>query len=213
MVLSDLTVAVATSAAARGPCPHAAYGCDAWPANHAREEHLRACPHGPCHCPGGDACGFVGSTAALLDHIAIAHDDWLCETLHPFLDTIVLRDGPNLVVSAGDADDDKYLFLLTVDRYSFCRAVSVVCIRPRSRAAREIKAVLEHQRSMFRRRSRDRCDRHDQRTDFTVACSDLSDHRRKRSYQLTVPDDVHGDGETYLMVGFRIVTIDATYDE
>jgi len=57
-------------------------GCDARPPYYAHEEHLLACPHAPCHCPGGEACGFAGSVAALLDHIASAHS-WPCETEPP----------------------------------------------------------------------------------------------------------------------------------
>uniref|UniRef100_A0A0D9WCY0 RING-type E3 ubiquitin transferase n=1 Tax=Leersia perrieri TaxID=77586 RepID=A0A0D9WCY0_9ORYZ len=60
-------------------CPHAAHGCAATPAYHELESHRDTCPHAPnCHCPG-DGCGFVGSTAALLDHFAAAAPhDWPC---------------------------------------------------------------------------------------------------------------------------------------
>ncbi|GJM94638.1 hypothetical protein PR202_ga11301 [Eleusine coracana subsp. coracana] len=56
----------------RVPCPHAAHGCEIKPTYHDREAHALACVHKPtCGCPG-EACGFVGSMAALqLDHIVV----------------------------------------------------------------------------------------------------------------------------------------------
>jgi E3 ubiquitin-protein ligase SIAH1 len=54
-------------------CPYAAHGCDATPPYHCRESHRQVCPHAPCHCPG-ESCGFIGSTAALLDHFVGEHN-------------------------------------------------------------------------------------------------------------------------------------------
>ncbi|XP_066380303.1 E3 ubiquitin-protein ligase SINA-like 10 [Miscanthus floridulus] len=56
----------------RIPCPYAAHGCDATPPYHGQESHRQVCPHAPCHCPG-ESCGFMGSTAELLDHFAGTH--------------------------------------------------------------------------------------------------------------------------------------------
>nr|CAB3460258.1 unnamed protein product [Digitaria exilis] len=86
----------------RAACPNAAYGCAATPPYHGREEHIRACPHPQCYCPG-EACGFAGSTAALRDHIASAHgwpyqrEPWSRSSFN-----MNLRDGFNFVVSAKD---------------------------------------------------------------------------------------------------------------
>ncbi|WVZ96370.1 hypothetical protein U9M48_042021 [Paspalum notatum var. saurae] len=107
------------------------------PAYHAREDHLRA-----CHCPG-EACGFVGSTAALLDHVSGAHG-WPVHTQHPGLlgtvAAVCLRDGFNFVVVADEHGHGRreHLVLLNVARHPFWRAVSVVCVCPRSAARLEL---------------------------------------------------------------------------
>ncbi|WVZ96345.1 LOW QUALITY PROTEIN: hypothetical protein U9M48_042000, partial [Paspalum notatum var. saurae] len=172
------------------------YGCGARPAYHAREEHLlRAAA--TCHCPG-DACGFVGSTAALLDHAASAHG-WHCGTVDPCWPIAILHDGFNLlVVSVGDKK--YYLFLVNVVRHPFCRAVSVLCIRPRSVAAEEIRVEIRYWTWKLQSTM------HHLRTDFIVACSDLSDALPdpNESYQLIVPKYVHGDDDPCLAVKFRI---------
>ena len=62
----------------RVPCPYAAHGCDATPPYHGQESHRQVCRHTPCRCRG-ESCGFIGSTAALLDHFACAHN-WPCTT-------------------------------------------------------------------------------------------------------------------------------------
>ncbi|WVZ96369.1 hypothetical protein U9M48_042020, partial [Paspalum notatum var. saurae] len=153
------------------PCPHAPYGCDATPAYHAREDHLRECPHAPCQCPVGEAsCGFVGSTAALLDHVAGAHG-WR-----------------RFFVVSDDADEHgrKYVFLLNVVRHQFCRAVSVVCIRPRAAATKKINFEL---RFKLDGDEGDPLVRHKQATEFKVEYSDLSDGLPdpNENFELIVP--------------------------
>ncbi|KAJ1261680.1 hypothetical protein BS78_09G048900 [Paspalum vaginatum] len=183
----------------RAPCPHPPYGCGTVPAYHAREDHLRACPHAPCHCPAGEAsCGFVGSTAGLLDHVASAHG-WPCftqppgsRTDYPVLETALnleLHDGFQFVVSS-DADEHgrKYVFLLNVVRHQFCRTVSVVCIRHRAAATKEINFKL-HCLLRYGAEEGDRLVGHTQTTGFKVECSDLSDGLPdpNENFQLIVP--------------------------
>ncbi|XP_051212880.1 E3 ubiquitin-protein ligase SINA-like 10 [Lolium perenne] len=62
----------------RGSCPNATYGCAARVLYYDLHAHLLDCPHAPCHCPR-EACGFVGSTSALLDHFVGTHK-WPCIT-------------------------------------------------------------------------------------------------------------------------------------
>ena len=84
----------------RSPCPHAAYGCDATPVYHAGEEHLRQCPHAPCHCPAGDGCSFVGSVTTLVEHLTAAHS-WPCtaEDRPGYTFDVNLRDGFNFLTA------------------------------------------------------------------------------------------------------------------
>ncbi|KAK3140704.1 hypothetical protein QOZ80_5AG0404630 [Eleusine coracana subsp. coracana] len=69
----------------RVPCANAAYGCNAKLIYYDLAGHVQVCTHAPCHCPAGEACGFVGSTAALVDHFAGVHR-WPC--------TRLVRPGP-----------------------------------------------------------------------------------------------------------------------
>ncbi|KAJ1261693.1 hypothetical protein BS78_09G050200 [Paspalum vaginatum] len=188
----------------RSTCPHAAYGCDATPAYHAREDHLRECPHAPCHCPG-EACSFVGSTAALLDHVAGEHG-WRCFVAPPVRQPpgsptlgaslyLELREGFQFVVS-GDADEHgrKYVFLLNVVHHQFCRAVSVLCIRPRAAAA-AAKEINFQLRFKLNGDEGHPLARHTQTTVFEVGCSDLCDGLPdpNENFQLIVPKYVHRD--------------------
>ncbi|WVZ96360.1 hypothetical protein U9M48_042011 [Paspalum notatum var. saurae] len=177
----------------REPCPNAAYGCDAVPAYHARGNHLLECPHAPCHCPAGEACGFIGSTAALLDHVGGAHG-WSCwgsATL-----PVWLHDGFQIVVpDEADEHGRKYVFQLNVVRHPFCRAVSVLCIRARAAAAKEIKCELEYLLPPDRDES-DPLVTYSQTIEFKVECSDFSDGLPdpNENFQVIVPKYVHRDG-------------------
>nr|CAB3463967.1 unnamed protein product [Digitaria exilis] len=175
----------------RAACPNAPYGCAATPPYYGREEHLGACPHAPCHCPG-EACGFKGSTAALRDHIVSAHG-WPVE-VEPSSRSefdVRLSDGFNFVVSYYDD-----LFLLNFTRHPFCRTMSVVCICPRKGAADAEQQRLELE--LFIKYDDFRVFDHDQRTRFQVAYSDLSDGLPDSNdyHQLIVLNKyVHGDDE------------------
>ncbi|PUZ64116.1 hypothetical protein GQ55_3G118500 [Panicum hallii var. hallii] len=129
----------------RVPCPHAAHGCTARPAYHDRDGHRPACPHAPCHCPG-EACSFLGSTSALLDHISEVHC-WPCITnleadkygefavhLHDGFD-FLLADCPTANMKQGATATVQCLLLLTVARQPVGRTICVLCIDPHAAAA------------------------------------------------------------------------------
>ena len=126
----------------RVPCPYAAHGCDATPAYHGQESHRQVCPHAPCHCPG-DSCGFIGSTAALLDHFAGAHT---AKVRAGEAFSIRFHDGFNFFLLADHRGDGEQaaatccsvpcrLFLLNVTQERLGRAISVLCIHPHASAA------------------------------------------------------------------------------
>ncbi|WVZ96416.1 hypothetical protein U9M48_042054 [Paspalum notatum var. saurae] len=161
----------------RVPCPHAAHGCAARPAYHDRDGHARQCAHAPCHCPG-EGCGFAGSTAALLDHAAAAHQ-WRCTTRKDngtgFY--IFLREGFNFVTAVRDsraaagghgAAADKYLLLLNLERAPFCRVVTVFIVHPHCTGTATLKL------SYRRHACSDMCNKHHQSSEFFVRCTDLS---------------------------------------
>ncbi|CAN6353796.1 unnamed protein product [Urochloa humidicola] len=145
-----------------------------------------------------------------MDHIAGVHG-WPCN--HTWVSTFSelpsfsghLRVGFNFIVGTNrDENDDKYLFLLNLTRHPFCRAVSVICIRPTSSsvaAGKKIEFQLSHSRSW----SRNELLSHDQTTRFRVACSDLSGGLpgSNSCHQLIVPT-THGDGGDDLEVKVNI---------
>ncbi|KAF8765993.1 hypothetical protein HU200_007928 [Digitaria exilis] len=156
----------------RVPCLHAAYGCTERPVYHSRESHAQACTHAPCHCRRL-ACGFVGSTAALLLHFAAVHR-WPCTTEDKAgvgFD-INLTDGFNFITAAragaNQGTTDKYLFLLNVARTPFGRTIAVFCIHPHHTSTAELRLTYGCYRNF------DMCCMHHQTSEFKVACTDLS---------------------------------------
>nr|CAB3463970.1 unnamed protein product [Digitaria exilis] len=162
----------------RVPCPYATHGCAATPAFHGRDAHALACPHAPCPCPG-KACGFVGSTAALLDHFAATHS-WPIATNVRAGErfTARLRYGFNFVLLADDDGgvDQKRLFLLNWTRDSLGDAVSVICIHPHASGGSASDAQPQCE-LVFSRYGDDGTlyTRHYQKSEFQVACTDLFD--------------------------------------
>jgi E3 ubiquitin-protein ligase SIAH1 len=167
----------------RSPCPHAPYGCEARPVYHALQEHVLACAHAPCHCPAGEAvCGFKGYGAP-------------SSNVH-------LSDRFNFFVSYDDVVDEhgrRYLYLFYVVRHAFCRAVSVIRICPHIRAAKGVKLVLSYHLVNEQFFS------HEQKIEFKVACSDLSDGLPgpDKSYQLIVSNYVLTDDDDNMIVAVR----------
>lgn len=113
-------------------------GRDVWPVYYEPRDRSGAL-RGPCRCPS-DACGFVGSTAALLCHFVRAHD-WPVHTGVTSGDSIAVRlqDGFNIVAVdcfGGASEQDRpefpgrYLLVLEVIQQTFGRTVFAFCLRP-----------------------------------------------------------------------------------
>ncbi|CAL4902905.1 unnamed protein product [Urochloa decumbens] len=183
------------------PCPHAAHGCTMRLAYHDREGHRLVCPHAPCRCPG-EACTFVGSTAALLDHFSEAHS-WPCITNAKADDNgefaIHLHDGFNLLLADCSTANTKQgatasvqcLLLLTVARQPLGRTISMICIDPHAsdatghgQTSKEMECEIWY--SLYTHLKSLRCGNplidHYQRSRFRVACTDLT-------YGLPKPED------------------------
>jgi E3 ubiquitin-protein ligase SIAH1 len=189
-------------------CPNAAHGCTAKPAYYDQHSHCQTCPHAPCHCPG-EACSFIGSTAALLDHIAGVHG-WPCtKTKAGERDTIRLRDGFNFLLAVGDAGDDgsqgtttnhQWLFLLNVARQRLDRIISVLCFYPRVNAedARLMEFSLtysNYSQVFIDRHGGCLLSNHYHSSSFRVACSNLSNGlpNPDECFRFVVPNSVVGD--------------------
>ncbi|KXG21320.1 hypothetical protein SORBI_3009G047700 [Sorghum bicolor] len=193
----------------RVPCSYSAHGCDTMPPYHGQESHRQVCRHAPCHCPG-ESCGFVGSTAALLDHFAGAHN-WPCTTKVRARETFSIRlhVGFNffLLQDNGRSDGEQAfpvprLFLMNVTRERLGRAISVLCIHPHAstttaaNGAQELSLTqCELVFSLYGDRSL--CHSYYQSSVFKVLCTDLSNGlpNPEGCFQFFVPNAVLGDGD------------------
>ncbi|TVU17666.1 hypothetical protein EJB05_33714 [Eragrostis curvula] len=169
------------------PCPHAAHGCATKPVYYDREDHAHSCAHAPCCCPG-EACSFIGSAAALLNHIAAAHG-WPCtvETSTGSSFNVDFSDGINIVTPVRETS--KHLFVLDVMRAPFGRVVTVFCVHPHPAATAELN--LSYSRLNI-------SSRHHQCSEFKLACTDLSSalpSDSKERFHLVLPRTVDGQDE------------------
>ncbi|CAO2174414.1 unnamed protein product [Urochloa humidicola] len=124
-------------------CPYDVYGCESYVTYYAVAEHQRACPHAPCICSEAGCGGFVGTSAALRDHLRDAHT-WPVDVVRygtalqlrvPEIDPAQHRR--LLVADAGQNGGDGAVFLLAVGALGDVplRLVSLVCARPIAAAA------------------------------------------------------------------------------
>lgn len=186
------------------PCPHAGHGCTDRPVYHNREGHAQVCPHMPCRCPG-QACGFVGSMAALLRHFAAVHR-WPCTTEDEAAVgfDIELRDGFNFITAVRAATDqvttNQHLFLLNMERAPFGRTITAFCIHPFHTSTAMLKLTYECYRSF------DTCSTHHQSSEFKVACTDLSNGLPDPSecFLFIVPRSACRDDEEFTKVNVVI---------
>ncbi|TVU17731.1 hypothetical protein EJB05_33782, partial [Eragrostis curvula] len=174
------------------PCPHATHGCATKPVYYDRENHAHVCAHAPCRCPG-EACSFIGSATALLNHIATAHG-WPCtvETSTGSSFNINIRDGMNIVSPVRETS--KHLFVLDVTRAPFGRVVTVFCVHPHPAATAELK--LSYSRLNI-------SSRHHQCSEFKLECTDLSSALpadSKERFHLVLPRTVHGQDEGTIQI-------------
>ncbi|KAJ1261692.1 hypothetical protein BS78_09G050100 [Paspalum vaginatum] len=202
------------------PCAYAAHGCPVRPAYHNRESHRLACVHAPCHCPG-EACSFVGSTEALLNHFSAVHS-WPCIVTNASANnygdlTVWLRDGFNFVLADGNEQGTttvsaKSLLLLTVVRQAHARIISVHCIDPHAAAASQGPNSNKMQCRLWYSSysSCNQCINHYQTSTFRIVCTDLSNGVPKPDdcFQSVVPNSVigHHDKDD-IKVNFRITLI------
>ncbi|KAF7003524.1 hypothetical protein CFC21_018824 [Triticum aestivum] len=169
----------------RAPCPNAAYGRAARPVYYDGPRHLEDCLHAPCHCPE-EACGFVGSTEMLLAHFAGEHE-WPCTTGARAGESfsVDLEDGFNVVIVGDGARE--LLFLVMVSPVSLGRAVSAVCVCPRTDGGDEIFYGVELEFERLGGWYGERL-----KSFFNVECTNLSsglpdpDHR----FQFLLPNSV-----------------------
>ncbi|CAN6326718.1 unnamed protein product [Urochloa humidicola] len=209
----------------RVACPNAAYGCTARPPYHDQKGHHKLCLHAPCQCPS-EACSFIGSVEALLDHFASVHG-WPCSTKVRIneISYIHLKDGFNVIrldddQGATTRDDSQCLFLLDVKRQALSCAISVLLIHPHASVDNQ-QPCLKHMNceliyssqaalSIIRPRS-DLVMSHDQKSKFIVTCTDLSKGlpNPDERFQFVVPNFVlpNNDEKGVVNVGLRIQSI------
>ncbi|KAL5203034.1 hypothetical protein ABZP36_013986 [Zizania latifolia] len=199
----------------RVACPHAAHGCAARPAYYDLDAHQGACPHAPCHCPGV-ACGFVGSTTALLDHFAAAHN-WPCITKvvssgQKFC--VLLQDGFNFILAdhsrGGDATASHLLIImLNMTQQPLGHVISVLGIHPHAAAKQSSSPKMQCELKFFSFLGSNGS--HHQMSKFLVECSDRVDGLPdpKQCFQFIVPSCVvrEGGGGGGIRIDARITII------
>ncbi|WVZ96324.1 hypothetical protein U9M48_041979 [Paspalum notatum var. saurae] len=181
----------------RVPCPNTAYGCTAKPTYYDQQSHRKECVHAPCHCPGdGEACGFVGSMKALVDHFTGVHG-WPRSTMVRINETsnICLKEGINFIclhdvkaaaisISTTNGNNSRCLFLLDVKRHLLSRAISVIFVHPHAAAVDDdqrpclesMSCDLTYQRDLVPRSHlrADQAVHSEQKSKFIITCTDLS---------------------------------------
>ncbi|CAM0957713.1 unnamed protein product [Alopecurus aequalis] len=187
----------------RGSCPNATYGCAARVPYYDLDAHLVECPHVPCHCPA-EACGFLGSTAALLHHFVDTHK-WQCITGVQNSETRVahLHDGFNFMSVVHEAGE--HLFLLRVVRSPFGRAISSLCIHPETPADDSPSENVSCRLKLFYMRGVLKDSgmlSHLQDSKFEVACTDLSKGMPdlRDCFHFIVPNDVQPETDATVKV-------------
>ncbi|CAL5096998.1 unnamed protein product [Urochloa decumbens] len=207
----------------RVACQNAAYGCTARPPYHDQKGHQELCLHAPCQCPG-EACSFIGSVEALLDHFAGVHG-WPCSTKIRInkISYIHLKDGFNFIRLDDDQGattraDRQCLFLLDVKRQALSRAISVLLIHPHASVddqqpcMKHMNCELTYSQSTLSIicPPKDLVMSHDQKSKFIVTCTDLSKGlpNPDERFQFVVPNFVlPGDKKDAVNVGLRIQSI------
>ncbi|KAM0857747.1 hypothetical protein ACQ4PT_048291 [Festuca glaucescens] len=187
------------------PCKNTAYGCAARTTYYDHLAHHQSCAHAPCHCPA-EACGFAGSTAALLGHLTTEHKWPYTEVEADKRKDIVLHDGFN-VISVADVCEGKLLFLLMVSRERLGRAISAVCVSSPADAVR-LECGIELTFELLRS-SRAHGDR--VVSTFDVASTDLSNvlPDPNASFQFLVPHSVLLPvNEETIKIGAEFYTVD-----
>lgn len=166
-------------------CLNAAHGCTTRPAYYDHHSHSQTCPHAPCHCPG-EECSFIGSTTALLDHIAYVHG-WPCTTKIKvgYKCSVDLRDGFNFLLAYRDANgirgtmtspgaSNQWLVLMNVACQPLDHVISMLCIHPRANAdVKSLRCSLTYYYSQANDQDGVFCNYY-QSSSFKVACTDLS---------------------------------------
>ncbi|CAO2198744.1 unnamed protein product [Urochloa humidicola] len=119
-------------------CPYDAYGCGSYVTYYAVAEHQRTCPHAPCLCSEPGCGGFMGTPAALRDHLRDVHS-WPVDAIRygTALQLRVPETDPARHRRLLVADEDGAVFLLAVGALGDVplRLVSLVCARPAAVAA------------------------------------------------------------------------------
>ncbi|XP_071674249.1 E3 ubiquitin-protein ligase SINA-like 3 [Lolium perenne] len=109
-------------------CSNAKYGCAEQVSYYHKEEHEKACPNAPCFCPES-ACGFAGSTMALLGHLASQHKCPLSTYHESGAVNVCLY--LELGLRALHCSDDNQIFLFNMASEAFGHAIFFVWVQPK----------------------------------------------------------------------------------
>ncbi|CAM0947037.1 unnamed protein product [Alopecurus aequalis] len=115
-------------------CSYAVHGRDNVMAYHQKGEHEATCRHAPCFCPERGCVFAAGTTEALLDHFAAAHE-WSTTRFQYYVSfDIPVKAGVHILRGG----EDGHLFLLHVALLdpSPLQGISLVRVEPRTRESK-----------------------------------------------------------------------------
>jgi E3 ubiquitin-protein ligase SIAH1 len=181
--------------AIRLTCPYAAYGCGDLLTRYFLPYHRRSCSYAlTASCPR-DACSFIGSAEALLDHfISVEKWPYTAETQDGKSFDIHLSDGFNVVGAIRGTS--QHLLVLFVARKTFGTTISAFCICPQPWLRPPPKALKCKLELWFL------STQHDAITSFDVACTNpfYGFPDPDEFVQFFVPKSVHTDDNAAIRV-------------
>ncbi|XP_047096052.1 uncharacterized protein LOC124708419 [Lolium rigidum] len=186
-------------------CPNAAYGCTDLLTRYFLPTHRRSCSYALiASCPQ-EACSFIGSAEALLDHfISVEKWPYTAETQAGKSFDIHLLGGFNVVGAVRGTS--QHLLVLFVARRPFGSTVSAICISPQPKdiswlrpPPQTLKCELDLH---FLAAPNSQTSKHDVITSFDVPCTNPSHGLPDPDdfFQFSVPKSVHPDDNAAIEV-------------
>lgn len=186
-------------------CPNAAYGCTDLLTRYFLPTHRRSCSYALTASCAREACSFIGSMEALLDHFIIVEKwPYTAETQAGKSFDIHLLGGFNVVGAVRGTR--QHLLVLFMARRPFGSTVSAICISPQPKDVSWLRPPPEALKCKlelhFLATPNSQTSKHDVVTSFDVPCTNPSDGLPHPDdfFQFSVPKSVHPDDNAAIKV-------------
>ena len=117
------------------PCPFQEYGCASDVTYDKMDDHKRACPWAPCHCPDPGCCGAFTSPPRLLEHFRAAHPCWPVTDVSYGKPYRIPAPRPPQGLHVLVGQEDRCVFLVSSSALGPVTRLPVVCLRANGDAA------------------------------------------------------------------------------